>query len=217
MDFLNWYISFTSRSLYGFLPILAVVYAVFFVLRKAFKKLPDPGVFVALAFFIGIATIPSIPRYTFEKEVLSYYKNLDEFKLVDSAKWGALVEPLTLIKTPTGFFHFVGPLDFYPFVFGLNNQRQFLSMIHRYEEPTVSQVVHADCSDMTYWLAEPGQSIVKEQSSYEKMNNNQKISFCETDYARQVKISNCKLKILSELSEVTEEANINANTQCKIQ
>ena len=85
MSWLNWYLSFAAENIYGFIPILAVVYAIFFLLRKLFKKLPHPGIFVGISFFICLFTIPSMPRYTFENDILSKYKNAGEYKLVNSA------------------------------------------------------------------------------------------------------------------------------------
>ena len=98
MNWINWYINFTAESIYGMIPILLLVYVSFFLLRKVFTKLPDPAVFTVLSFFIGIATIPSIPSYIFEKEILERYKYASHYKLIHSVKHSVLTEPLTLFN-----------------------------------------------------------------------------------------------------------------------
>ena len=216
MSWLNWYLSFAAENIYGFIPILAVVYAMFFLLRKLFKKLPHPGIFVGISFFICLFTIPSMPRYTFENDILSKYKNAGEYKLVNSANWGALVEPITLIKTPIGFFHFVSPIQHSSWKnFQEKEVREYRSQIHRYSEPTISQLIDADCSDNTISISEPREGVFKYISFNDNMSKNQKKIYCETDYSFQVKMYQCKYRILSKLSKVSEKEVMEANEQCK--
>lgn len=216
MSWIDWYLSFAAENIYGFIPILAVVYAVFFLLRKLFKKLPHPGVFVALSFFICLFTVPSIPRYTFENDILSKYENAGEFKLVNWANWGAIVEPITLIKTPIGFFHFVSPISHSSWEdFQEKAVKEYRSQIHRYGEATISQLIDADCSDNTISISEPREGVFKYISFNENMSEIQKKIYCETDYLPQVEMYQCKYKILSKLSNVSEKEVVDANERCK--
>jgi energy-coupling factor transporter transmembrane protein EcfT len=216
MDWLNWYITFASQNIYGFIPILGLIYALFFLLKKVFKKLPNPVYFVVLTFIVCIFTIPSIPRYTFENGVISKYKNAGEYKLVDSANWGAIVEPITLINTPIGFFHFVSPssLSFLGDVKS-NKEKGYRSQIYRYNEPVITQIIDANCANMKISISEPRENVFKYISFNESMNANEQKIYCKTDYSPQIKMFRCKYKTLSKMSKVSEELAIQANNQCK--
>lgn len=216
MNWVNWYLNFAAENIYGFLPIMIVVYFVFVLLRKIFSNLPHPGVFVGLAFFIALFTIPSMPRFNFEKEILSKYSSAGEFKLVNKAGWGALHEPITLINTPTGFFHYVMPVA--PAVFGSfdkNMEREFRSKIHRFDEPEISQIVNVNCPYNSISKSEPQDGIFRYTHFNEQMNDSERKIYCETDYEPEVRMFQCKYKILSKLSDVTEEATRTADAQCK--
>ncbi|MEG9861212.1 MAG: hypothetical protein V6Z81_01705 [Parvularculales bacterium] len=110
MDWLIWHINFAAHNILGFMPIVAIVYGLFFVLRRKFSKLPDPFIFGALTFLMCLFTILSIPKYIFEYKIVSMYKHLGKYKLGNEARWGNLSEPLTLFSTPIGLFHFISPI-----------------------------------------------------------------------------------------------------------
>ena len=212
---LEWYVKLASQTTYAWLPLLAAVYLIFFGLKKIFNRMPDPLMFVMLAFFIGIFTIPSIPRYLFENETLSQYRDAGEFKLVDKANWGALIEPITLIKTPIGFFHFVSPIS-QP-ILGYDKDRarnEFRSHIYRYDEEPVYQIIDADCSDNTISISEPVDGDFRYIIWDEEMVDHQKRTYCETDYEAQVEIFYCKFNIVSKISNVSEQEVAQANTEC---
>ena len=63
MSWLEWYIKFAGENVYGFVPLLAIIYLVFLLLKIIFPKLPDPGYFVFVSFFILIFAAPPISRY----------------------------------------------------------------------------------------------------------------------------------------------------------
>ena len=211
----DWYIQFASSNIYAWLPILVVVYVISAGLKKIFNKSPNPSIFLMLTFVIGIFTVPSIPRYLFESEILSQYKDSGEFKLVNKANWGALIEPITLIKTPIGFFHFVSPIS-QP-ILGYDKDRarnEFRSHIYRYDEEPVYQIVDADCSDNTITISEPVDGVFRYITWDEEMVGYQKRTYCETDYEAQVEIFYCKFNIVSKISNVSEQEVAQANTEC---
>ena len=217
MDYLNWYLNFAANNIYGFIPIIGTIYGFFFILKKVFKKLPNPLIFAGLSFFICIFTIPSIPRYNFENNVLLKYKNAGEFKLVNSSKWGALVEPVTLFKTPIGFFHYVSPVTHSSWKnFNENEEREFRSHIYRYSEPTRTQIINVHCSDMLISISEPIGGVYKYLVFNEKMNDNQKKIYCKTNFQNETNIFICKYRILSKITKPTEKEVINADNQCKL-
>ena len=214
MSWLNWYLNFAATNIYGFIPILALIYGIFFLLKMFFNRLPHPGIFVVIAFFLSLFIIPSIPRYTFERDIISKYKDSSEYKLVETANWGALIEPITLLKTPVGFFHFVSPDLISSGIYTQDNQGRFFSQIHRYDEPPVTQMVEAECSDLTISISEPRDGVYKYIFFNEQMTEYQKRIFCETDYSPQIEIYKCKFKILRQINEISDEAVIDANRQC---
>ncbi len=217
MNWFGWYLNFAAGNIFGFIPILAGVYAGFFLLRKLFTRLPDPAVFVGVSFFICLVTVPSIPRYIFEEEILSKYKNAGEFKLVNSANWGAIVEPITLVKTPIGFFHFVSPISPYSTWenFKKKEVREYRSQIYRYSEPSITQLVDVDCSNNTISVSEPIEGVFKYVTFNENMSELETRIYCNTDYSSQVKIFQCKLNILNGISGASEGDVAEANQQCK--
>ena len=94
MKWVNWHLNFAAENIFGFLPIMIVVYFAFVLLRKIFSNLLHAGVFVGLAFFIALFTISSMLKFNFEKEILSKYSSAGEFKLVNKAGGGHFMNQL---------------------------------------------------------------------------------------------------------------------------
>jgi len=213
MSWLLLYLDLASESIFLFLPIAAVIYGVFFLLRKRFNKLPHPGVFAAISFVVYLLSIASVPRYTFEHEVTASFENTaSEFKLVNTAKWGAIVEPITLIITPIGFFHFVSPIALSETWdnFQRKKIRSYRSEIHRFSEKPIRKWVNVNCSENLIYSG-----AFKQFSPDEKMSDHEKRIYCETDYSEQIKIFQCKYNFLNKRFDVSDDENIEANNRCK--
>lgn len=215
MEWIKSYLIFTSNNIYGFIPILVVVFLIFFILKLIFKNFPNPFIFVFISFIILIFTLPSVPRYIFETEILSEYENASEFKLVNSTRWGAFTEPITLIKTPIGFFHFVNPVSQIPIGYDKNRSRnEFLSQIHRYNEEPIYEIVDVECSDKLISYSRSFDGIYRSISFNEKMLENEYKIYCETNYEKEAKTFFCKANILMKMDNITEEIVSEVNKQC---
>ena len=217
MHWIDLYMNFTAGSIYGVFPVLIISYLIFYILRKIFRIFPEPFIFVGLIFFVYIFTAPSYPRYKFEKNIIAKFNHQSEFKLVNDAKWGAFIEPLTLIKTPRGFFHFVSPAT--P---GGGNSRyikngkanSFYSEIYRYEETPITQIVDADCSDKMITISEPVDGVYRTKVFNQKMNDNEEKIYCATDFTPQMQIFYCKFRMLTDVKKVSLEEVIEADKKC---
>ena len=76
-------------------------------------------------------------------------------------------------------------------------------------------MLDADCSDNTISISQPRDGVFKYISFNDDMSKKQKKIYCETDYSFQVKMYQCKYRILSKLSKVSEKEVMEANEQCK--
>ena len=218
MYWIDWYLAFTANSIYGVFPVVIISYFFFYILKKILRVMPEPYIFVGLIFFIYILTVPSYPRYKFEKDTIAQFDYQSEFKLVNKYKLGAFVEPLTLVNAPIGFFHFVSPVSQYSRgVLGYSRARdrnEFTSLIYNYGENPITQIIDADCSDKTISISEPVDKVFRYKVFNEAMNDNEKKIYCETDFSPQMKIFYCKFNILKDVKKVSTEELIDADKRC---
>ncbi len=98
-------------------------------------------------FLICLFTLPSIPRYQFEREALSKIEGKDWIRVIDKTKWGSLTEPLTFIKAPVGSIFIVMPNS--PIEGG------FREVLMRYKEKPRVRMSDPDCTDHTILYSEP--------------------------------------------------------------
>lgn len=213
MEWIKWYLEISANNIYFWIPPLAILYGTFFCLKKVFEQLPEPAIFVGAAFVIGLFTLPALPRYIFESETLAKYECADYWQLANFQKAGAFLEPLTLIKAPIAFFHYVSPVS----VDGLGyekgrDQNTFGSHIYRYEEEPRLQIVNAYCSDERRSIAEPIDGIFRIVSSQE-MNAVERKIYCETDYTVQVDNFRQERKAI-EMGDTSEEEVVAAYSRC---
>jgi len=89
-------------SIIGILVIAAAVYFVATGIKRFIDNFPNPGVLAALVFIAGIFTLPSIPRYQFEKEALSQTDGKEWIRIINKTNLGSLIEPLTWFRAPVG-------------------------------------------------------------------------------------------------------------------
>lgn len=163
-------------SIYGTVIIAAVTYGVFWAVRRAIPKMPNPAIFAVVVGLLGLFTLPSVPRYQFERKVASQIEGKAWIRVVNRTKWGDLTEPLTLVATPVGSFTLVMPND--PITGG------YREVVMRYgEEPMVS-MVEPDCKDFTVLYARPDPEGVFRYTTAgeQKMTKLEQETYCQHDW-----------------------------------
>src|ERR1700723_2220054 len=96
MDWLIWF--FTDR-IFGALLITAVAYGI-----AKLVKVPVPEVVGVVVFVLCLLTLPTYPRYKFERDAFAELAKHPEYRIVEKTYWGSSTEPVTW------FHHFVGHL-----------------------------------------------------------------------------------------------------------
>jgi len=123
----------------------ALVSGVIFVIATAIKRIwpraPNPMGPALLAFVVGIATLPSVPRYQFEWE-LRKVASLPWVRVENEAYWGDMTEPLTLFWTPVGAATLVMPE-------ALPSRSGFRQLILRYDEKPDESLIEPYCDNFT--------------------------------------------------------------------
>lgn len=181
LDIIQW---FFTETIYGIGALTFAVYGLSVLANKHIKKFPAPPIITALAFFLFLFTLPSYPRYKFESETLAQFEEREHFKLVNTAKWGDLIEPMTWLKTPIGFFHFVSP-D--PSAYHPETGGSFKSIILRYEEAPIQELVDADCENKEISIYEPDEEGVLRYTDRfgDEMTEKEIDIYCENDFTKE--------------------------------
>jgi hypothetical protein len=174
-----------TETIYGAFLLCLAIYWVASLVKKLFKAAPRPSVVAVLAFVVLAATLPSIPRYQFQAQGLKMAEEHPEYKLAWTARYGDIVEPLTLINTPIGFFKFVSP-D--PLTYQRGKDGNFHTVILRYREDRHEMIVDANCEDKTMFTSEPDSSGVFRYTTEKSMKmSKQDIEiYCDADYSEQM-------------------------------
>jgi hypothetical protein len=134
---------------------------------------------VAPVFLIGLFTVPSLPRYQFERDTLEQLNGKDWIRVVNTTRWGDVLEPLTWVKTPIGSVTMLMPEA--PDVGG------FREIVVQYEKKPVVSLVEADCARSTIIYARPGKDNVFRYTtpSPTQMTPREKSWFCDYDWTRE--------------------------------
>jgi hypothetical protein len=232
-EYLKIYLEFASDNIYGFIPILAIVYGIFFLVKKLFSRFPDPLIFVVLTFFIGLFTLPSLPRYFFEEETIERYKNRSEWRLVNITRNGAIIEPLTWFNAPIGHFNFVTPIPNALYDFN-SGSHSFLLETVNFERGVTKEIASVDCASkkiiyasrdgeflpfLDVWGNDTGYKYrTKDYQEMDKYNfpyeDYDYKTYCQTDYSNNYKIFRCKRLALRGVETLTPEILSSTNTQC---
>ncbi len=168
-------------SIYGVLVLAAITYGVFWAVNCVVPKTPNPVLFAAAVFFLGLFTLPSIPRYQFERKVASQIEGKAWIRVVNRTRWGDLAEPLTLFAAPVGSFTLVMPND--PITGG------YREVLMRYgEEPMVS-LVTPYCKDLTVQYSRPDPKGVFRYTTAraQKMTKVERETYCQHDWTPEKK------------------------------
>lgn len=167
------------KTIYGVVGIAAAVYVVLIVLKKAFPRLPEPAFIAVPVFLIGLFTVPSLPRYQFERDVMAKIEGKDWVRVVNKTHWGSLTEPLTWLRTPVGSVTIIMPNS--PIEGG------FRQVTMRYEEETRVSMVYPDCSTLTILYSRPDKEGVFRYTSNApaKMSDEEQRWYCQYDWSKE--------------------------------
>lgn len=127
---INWLL---FDTIVGIGSLAALVY----LISSKFNR-RDMGFKIALiVFFVGLFTLPSVPRYQFEQDVISNQVNKPWVKIAKTHKGGDIAEPLTWFMTPVQTFILVMPES--------SSSSRFLVTQFTYKEPALIRLAIPDC------------------------------------------------------------------------
>ena len=166
-------------SIYGIAIIAAAVYFVAAGIRKIIPKFPNPYAIAAIAFLVALFTVPSIPRYEFEKEALSQIEGKEWIRVINKTNWGSITEPLTWFHAPVGSIFIIIPNS--PIEGG------YREVLMRYEEKPRIRMSDPDCTDRTIWYSEPdSEGVFRYTTPKAQSMNEQEVSiYCEYDWTEE--------------------------------
>lgn len=101
--------NFLIGNIYGWVILGAPIYFIFYLLKKYFKKLPDPWIPVAILIIPALIFGSSVDRITFDKKVRKIMKEHPYLKTYEISYWGAIYEPLTWFNNYIGYVRLVAP------------------------------------------------------------------------------------------------------------
>ena len=167
-------------SIIGILVIAAAVYFVATGIKRFIDNFPNPGVLAALVFIAGIFTLPSIPRYQFEKEALSQTDGKEWIRIINKTNLGSLIEPLTWFRAPVGSIFMVMPND--PI-----EENRYREVLLRYKEEPRIWMADPNCQERTIMRAEPdSKGIFRYISAKPEPMTEQEINiYCEHDWSKE--------------------------------
>ena len=170
---------FFTQTIYGVAALAALLYALAFALKKAVPKAPDPFAVAAIGFVLLLATVPSYPRFKFERDVLAMLEQSPHMKVVATTRNGDLLEPITWFHAPTGFVHAVGPNS--PIEGG------YRRIILRYDEDPVVTFEDPDCENFTNWVSAPDPvgTVRYTTRTPEPLSQADRELFCEMDWTAE--------------------------------
>jgi len=167
------------KTIYGVVGVAAVVYVALSALRKTFPRLPGPAFIAAPVFLIGLFTIPSLPRYQFERDTLAKIEGKEWIRVMNRTNWGSLTEPLTWLRAPLGSITIDMPNS--PIEGG------FRQVTMRYEEEPAVSIVEPDCTTYTILYSRPDQAGVFRYVTAHpaKMRDDEKKWYCQYDWSKE--------------------------------
>jgi len=170
---------FFIDSIFGAALIAAGLYFVAAGIKKLAPKFPNPFAISAIFFFVSIFTLPSIPRYEFEKEALSQIEGKGWIRVINKTKWGDITEPLTWFHAPVGSVFTVMPES--PL------EDSYREILLRYKEEPRIRLSEPDCQEKTIRYSEPDSEGVFRYKSLERqtMNEQEMAIYCESNWTKE--------------------------------
>jgi hypothetical protein len=182
---MSWIEGFLFNTVYGIALLVSPIFGLAWIAYKFSKgsllSFYVAGGLSALVFLV----VPSVPRFLFERRILEQTGGLPGLRLIESARWGDLVEPVTWFHAPYGAFRFVGPFSPIEDIEGPN--RTFRELIFRYGEKPGIYIRSVFCDDGEYGIAAPDENgvfrIVTED--WQELSAEDKQIFCEKDWTHE--------------------------------
>lgn len=166
------------KTIYGSALVAGLTFLIFAGLRRFWSRSPNPALLAGAAFLISVLTLPSVPRYQFEREVRTVMAQ-PWVRVVSEAYWGHLTEPLTLIRTPLGAVTMVMPEAF--------PNEGFRQVIFRYNEKPDVSFVEPYCNDFTAHHFRPDEKGTIRYTSTEpqKMDEFERRVYCSDSWEKE--------------------------------
>ena len=177
MNILEW---FLTQSTAGIIILILPIYGGAYLLKNFFPRFPSPLTVAGVCFILLIFTVPSYPRYKFEKQALSIMEENPHIKIIAKAYYGAFTEPLTWFRTPFGFVHLVAPNHWI-------DRGGFRRVLMRYDEETEVTIEDPDCETLTIMVSAPDSKGVFRHTTNKRspMSKEDKKLFCDTDWSSE--------------------------------
>ena len=168
-----------TGSIFGPMIIAIIIFVIALGLGALIPKIPDPGILAGIAFILALMTLPSVPRYKFEKTTLSNISGKPWIRVIRETRWGAITEPLTWFNAPVGSFFLVMPES--PELGG------FREVSIRYEDE--SHIYHADpdCEQHVVQRSKADNEGMLRYSTDkpEKMSDSEATTYCTYDWTNE--------------------------------
>jgi hypothetical protein len=181
LDFISAITSWLAfHSIYGILAAAAAAYCLAYGLKRLVPSCPDPFIPAAQVFVVALCTVPSIPRYLFERKTLADIERKHWIRIVNTTRVGDLTEPLTWYWTPIGSFFLVMPDD--PI------QGGFRELLLQFDEDSQVRIVDPDCADKTIMVSAPdNDGVIRYISKEPQQMTGQELSmYCEYDWSIEI-------------------------------
>ena len=164
-------------SVYGIGLVAAVTFFILNGLRGRREGDHVPAMVAVAIVVLGMTTLPSIPRYAFEDQIMATIQDKPWVKVVNKTKIGTLIEPLTWFNAPVGSISVVTPGDALT--------PGFHMVIFSYGQKEVAALVEPDCAtrmiDYSY-AGEDGIYRADEQFWNQRMSDKDYELYCKTDW-----------------------------------
>ncbi len=171
------------ESVYGLMLIVAVTFGLAFVVKSFIPKSPNPWTIAIIVFFVGLFTVPSIPRYQFSNETLNNIDGKEWIRIINKENWGSVTEPLTWFNPPLGSIFIAMPYD--PVTMGSFDY--FQEVLIQYEEEDKLRIIQRFCTDnkiQIYKYDDKG-TLRFATNMPQKMTEDERKRYCEYDWSKE--------------------------------
>jgi hypothetical protein len=184
---MSWIEGFLFNNIYGIALLVSPLFGIAWIAHKLSRGSLLPFYIAGGLGALVFCTVPSVPRFLFEQRVLEQAASIPGIRLVNSTRWGDLVEPVTWFYAPYGAFRFVGPYSSIQDIKGPN--RMFREFVLRYGEEPGIYVRQVFCDDGEYSIAAPDEDgefriIAKD---WPELSAEDRRPFCEEDWTEEKK------------------------------
>ena len=181
MALIEW---FFTETIFGIVALIAPVYLALKFLNKKWGKAPNADIIAVALFFLLILTVPSYPRFKFERDTRAFLSEQTHMRIINETKWGDLVEPITWFYTSVGSFQVVSPE---PLAHSPEGYKTFKEIFFRYEEEPTIYLHDVNCNEKLINTSEhkPDGTFGIIESSKELRDKDYE-TFCAYDWSKEI-------------------------------